>query len=155
MDSTVRQLHAFFNPDSVAVVGATKKIMKAGHVIFKNFEENKRRGVFKGKVYAVNPNEESILGIQSFPSLRAIPDEVELAVIVVPASAVLNVMDDAAAKGVKDVVIVSSGFGEIGNSELEGQVAAVGRKAGIMLFPCETFFLGRGDDLAVLDQRSR
>ena len=47
MDSSARQLNAFFNPHSVAVVGATKKTSKAGHVIFKNFVENKRREVFK------------------------------------------------------------------------------------------------------------
>jgi acyl-CoA synthetase (NDP forming) len=65
VDTSVMQLHAFFNPKSVAVVGATKRINKAGHVIFKNFVENKRRGVFKGEIFAVNPNEDSILGVQS------------------------------------------------------------------------------------------
>lgn len=133
MDSSVKQLHAFFNPSSVAIVGATRKINKAGHVIFKNFEENKRREVFKGKVFAVNPNEDSVLGIQSYPSLADIPEDVELAVIVVPASVVPKVMNDAAAKRVKDVVIISSGFGEIGNHELESQVAAIGKKAEIRI----------------------
>jgi len=51
MKSLVNQLNAFFNPCSVAVVGATKKIDKAGHVIFKNFAENKKRGVFKGEIF--------------------------------------------------------------------------------------------------------
>lgn len=165
MDPSVKQLHAFFSPDSVAVVGATKKINKAGHVIFKNFEENKRREVFKGKVFAVNPNEDSVLGIPSYPSLTDIPEEVELAVIVVPASVVLKVMNDAVAKKVKDVVIISSGFGEIGNHELENQVAAIGRNAGIrilgpnclgvydtrtgvdMLFLPETKILTTGDEV--------
>lgn len=133
MDPSVKQLHVFFSPSSVAVVGATKKINKAGHVIFKNFEENKRREVFKGKIFAVNPNEDSILGIQSYPSLTDIPEEVELAVIVVPAGVVPKVMSDAAAKKVKDVVIISSGFGEIGNHDLESQVVEIGRKAGIRI----------------------
>jgi acetyl coenzyme A synthetase (ADP forming)-like protein len=165
MDSSVKQLHAFFSPKSVAVVGATKKINKAGHVIFKNFEENKRRDVFKGKVFAVNPNEESILGIQCYPSLKDIPEEVELAVIVVPANVVPKIMQDAAAKKVKDVVIVTSGFGEIGNHELENQVVTIARKAGIrvlgpnclgvydtrtgvdMLFLPETKILTTGDEV--------
>jgi len=47
--SSIKQMHAFFDPRSVAVVGASKRINKAGHVIFKNFVENKRRGVFKGE----------------------------------------------------------------------------------------------------------
>ncbi|MDH7563671.1 MAG: CoA-binding protein [Candidatus Bathyarchaeota archaeon] len=133
MDSAIRQLHAFFDPHSVAIVGATKKINKAGHVIFKNFVENKRRGVFKGNVFAVNSNEKSIFEIPSYPSLKDIPAKVELAVIVVPANVVPHVMNDAAAKKVKDVVIISSGFGEIGNHELERQVVFIAKKAGIRL----------------------
>ncbi len=165
MDPSVRQLDAFFNPRSVAVVGATKRINKAGHVIFKNFVENKRREVFKGEIFAVNPNEHSILEIQSYPSLRDIPAEIELAVIVVPANVVPNVMKDAVAKRVKDVVIISSGFGEIGNHELETQVATIGKKARIrilgpnclgvydtrtgvdMLFLPETKILTTGDEV--------
>jgi len=165
MDSSVKQLHAFFSPKSVAVVGATKKISKAGHVIFKNFEENKSRDFFKGRLFAVNPNEESILGIQSYPSLIDIPEEVELVVIVVPANVVPKIMQDAAAKKVKDVVIITSGFGEIGNHELENQVVTIAKKAGIrvlgpnclgvydtrtgvdMLFLPETKILTTGDEV--------
>src|SRR3989304_5333188 len=165
MDPSVEQLAAFFNPKSVAVVGATKRINKAGHVIFKNFAENKRRGVFKGEIYAVNPNEESILGTQCYPSITEIPGEVELVVIVVPAKIVPEIMKDAAAKKVKDVVIISSGFGEIGNHDLENQVVTIAKKAGIrilgpnclgvfdtktgvdMLFLPETKILTTGDEV--------
>ncbi len=55
VESSVKQLNIFFDPNSVAVVGATKKINKAGHVILKNFVQNKKRGVFKGEIYPVNP----------------------------------------------------------------------------------------------------
>jgi acetyl coenzyme A synthetase (ADP forming)-like protein len=165
MDPSVEQLGAYFNPSSVAVVGATKRINKAGHVIFKNFAENKRRGVFKGEIYAVNPNENSILEFQSYPSLTHIPGKLDLAVIVVPAKIVPEIMRDAATKKVKNVVIVSSGFGEIGNHELENQVAEIGKKAGIrilgpnclgvfdtrtgvdMLFLPETKVLTTGDEV--------
>jgi len=165
MDPSVRQLDAYFNPKSVAIVGATKRINKAGHVIFKNFVENKHRGVFKGEVFAVNPNEESILGFQSYPKLTEIAEPVELVVIVVPAKIVPDIMRDAATKKVKDVVIISSGFGEIGNHELENQVVAIAKKAGIrvlgpnclgtydsrkgvdMLFLPETKVLTTGDEV--------
>ena len=165
MDPSIAQLAAFFNPRSVAVVGATKRINKAGHVIFKNFAENKRRGVFKGEIYAVNPNEDSILGVQSYPSLVHIPEKVELAVIVVPAKIVPDIMKDAAQKKVRDVVIISSGFGEVGNHDLENQVVATAKKAGIrmlgpnclgvfdtktgvdMLFLPETKILMTGDEV--------
>ncbi|MEM3613540.1 MAG: CoA-binding protein [Candidatus Bathyarchaeia archaeon] len=131
MEASVRQLDAFFNPKSVAVVGATKKISKAGHVIFKNFAENKRRGVFKGELYPVNPHEDYILGFQCYPKLTKIPGKLELVVIVVPAEIVPEIMEDAAAKKVEAVVIISSGFGEIGNHELERKVVEIAKKAGI------------------------
>jgi len=131
LEASVKQLDAFFNPRSVAVVGATKKINKAGHVIFKNFVENKRRGVFRGEIYPVNPHEDYILGFQCYPRLTKIPGELELVVIVVPAEIVPEIMEDAAAKRVKAAVIISSGFGEIGNHKLERKVVEIAKKAGI------------------------
>jgi len=131
LEASVKQLDAFFNPRSVAVVGATKKINKAGHVIFKNFVENKRRGVFKGEIYPVNPHEDYILGFQCYARLTKIPGELELVVIVVPAEIVPEIMEDATAKRVKAAVIISSGFGEIGNHELERKVVEIAKKAGI------------------------
>ncbi len=165
LDASIKQLGGFFDPRSVAVVGATKKINKAGHVIFKNFVENKNRGVFKGEVFAVNPNEGSVLGFQSYPSLTKIPGELELVVIVVPAKIVPDIMRDAAAKKVKDAVIISSGFGEVGNHELENEVVEIAQKAKMrvlgpnclgvydtrtgvdMLFLPETKILTTGDEV--------
>jgi acyl-CoA synthetase (NDP forming) len=131
MVNTLRKMDAFFNPSSVAVIGATKKVDKAGHVIFKNFATNKEHGVFKGALYPVNPNEDSILGFKCFKSLSKIPGEIELVVIIVPARVVLTVMEEAAVKKVKTAIIISSGFKEVGNKELEDQVVAVAKKAGI------------------------
>ncbi len=131
MEAIIKQLDAFFNPRSVGIVGATKKINKAGHVIFKNFVENKRRGVFKGEIFAVNPHEDSILGFQCYSSITKVPRELDLVVIVVPADIVPKIMEEAASKKVKAVVIISSGFGEIGKHELENQIVTIARKAGI------------------------
>ncbi|MEM3730725.1 MAG: CoA-binding protein [Candidatus Bathyarchaeia archaeon] len=131
MKRSSNKLSVFFNPTSVAVVGATKKINKAGHVIFKNFVENKRRGVFKGEIFPVNPHENSIFGFQCYPSLTKIPGKLDLAVIVVPAEIVPQIMEDAASKKVKAAVIISSGFSEIGNHELENKVVTIAKKAGI------------------------
>jgi acetate---CoA ligase (ADP-forming) len=131
MEDTTKALCAFFNPSSVAIVGATKKTEKAGQVIFKNFVENKQRQVFKGQVYAVNPNEDSILGLKCYPNLTKIRDDVELIVVVVPANIVPQIMKDAAAKKVKAAAIITAGFGEIGNHELENQVATIAKEAGI------------------------
>jgi acetyl coenzyme A synthetase (ADP forming)-like protein len=131
MKTAIKQLDAFFNPSSVAIVGATKKINKAGHVIFKNFVENKRRGVFKGEVFPVNPHENSILGFQCYATVKDIPGDLELVVIVVPAQIVPKIMEESASKKVKAVVIISSGFAEIGNRELENRVIDIAKKAGI------------------------
>ncbi len=133
MSPAIKQMDAFFNPKSVAIVGASKKIHKAGHVIFKNFVENKRRGVFKGELYPVNPHEDYILGYKSHTSLAKIPAEIESVVIVVPAAAVLQVMKDAAAKGARAAVIITAGFSEIGNVELENAIVSAAKKADIRI----------------------
>lgn len=163
--SDVRQINLFFNPRSVAVVGASRKVTKAGNIIFKNFVENKRRGIFKGELYPVNPRRKLILGYKCYPSITEITGKVELVVIIVPADKVPRIMRDAAVKGVKAAVIISSGFSEIGNHELEEQVTTIARKAGIrvlgpnclgvydsnsgvdMLFLPETKVLSTGDEM--------
>jgi acyl-CoA synthetase (NDP forming) len=55
VEASIKQLEVFFNPSSVAIVGATKKTNKAGHVILKNFVQNRERGIFRGEIYPVNP----------------------------------------------------------------------------------------------------
>ncbi len=165
MEETLKTFHAFFNPRSVAIVGATKKADKAGHIIFKNFVQNKARGFFKGELYAVNPYEDSVLGIKSCSTVTKIPGDLELVVIVVPADVVPQTMKDATAKKVKAAVIISAGFGEVGNHELENEVATIAKEAGIrvlgpnclgvydsrtgvdMLFLPETKVLTTGDEV--------
>ena len=130
MEENRHKMDAFFNPHSVAVIGATKKVEKAGHVIFKNLATNKERGVFKGELYPVNPKEDSILGFKCYPSLTKIPTEIELIVVIIPAKFVPSIMVEAAAKKVKSAIIISSGFREVGNKELENQVVAAAAKGG-------------------------
>jgi acetyl coenzyme A synthetase (ADP forming)-like protein len=103
-------LDAFFKPESVAVVGASREPRKFGHVIFKNFVESE----FKGKTYPVNPKAEAILGTRAYPSLNDIAEELDLAVIAVPAPSVPNVIDECVSKKVKAAIIISGGFKEIG-----------------------------------------
>jgi acyl-CoA synthetase (NDP forming) len=165
MEEKVKALDAFFNPRSVAIVGATKRTEKAGQVIFKNFVENKRRQVFKGQIYPVNPNEDSILGIKCYPNVLKIPGDLDLVVIIVPASIVPQVLKESAAKKVKAVVIISAGFGEVGNHQLENQLVTITKESGMrvlgpnclgvydsrtgvdMLFLPETKVLTTGDEV--------
>lgn len=127
------RLDTFFNPSTVAIIGATKKTDKAGHVIFKNFANNKKRGIFKGKIYPVNPREETILGFKCYRKITEIPGEVELIVIVVPAKVVPQIMIDAVSKKVKTAIIITAGFREIGETELEKKIVKTASDAGIRI----------------------
>jgi len=109
-------MEKFFYPKSVAVIGASHEEKKIGHVIFKNLLEK-----FKGRVYPVNPKTEPILGQRVYPSVLDIEDEVDLAIIAVNALIVPKVLEDCGKKGIKNVVIISSGFSETGS--LEGKKA--------------------------------
>ncbi len=106
--ATAASLRPFFKPNAVAVVGASRTPGQMGHRILDHVLANP----FKGAVYAVNPAGGTICSRPTYPSLRALPEPVDLAILVVPKEAVLAVVDDAAAGGVKAVVVVSSGFAE-------------------------------------------
>lgn len=103
-------LESFFKPKSVAIIGASREPRKFGHVIFKNFVESE----FIGKTYPVNPKAENILGFKAYPSVKDIPDELDLAVIAVPAAIVPYAIDECLSKNVKAAVIISGGFREVG-----------------------------------------
>jgi len=122
-------INFFFEPSSVAVVGASRSPVKFGHFLLMNLLDLG----FKGKVYAVNPNAEEVLGVNTYPSVDSIPEEVDVAAIIVPAALVPEVMRDCAKKGVKGVVICSSGFREAGGEgiKLEREVVEIAKKAGI------------------------
>jgi len=122
-------INFFFEPRSVAVVGASRSPVKFGHFLLMNLLDLG----FKGKVYAVNPNAEEVLGLRTYPSVDSIPEEVEVAAIIVPAAFVPAVMRDCAKKGVKGVVICSSGFREAGGDgiKLEREIVEIAKKAGI------------------------
>ena len=98
----------FFEPKSVAVVGATNNPLKFGHYLLLNIIDLG----FKGKVYPVNLKADEVLGLKAYPRVDLIPDEVEVVAIIVPAPSVPQVVRDCAKKGVKGVVILSSGFRE-------------------------------------------
>jgi acetyl coenzyme A synthetase (ADP forming)-like protein len=105
-------LRPFFEPRSVAVVGANRSRGKIGSELFHNLIA----AGFTGALYAVHPNASEIEGRAAYPSVSAIPGEVDLAVVVVPADDVLAVVEDCIAKGVRGICVISAGFGETGPS---------------------------------------
>ncbi|MBW0123265.1 GNAT family N-acetyltransferase [Pseudonocardia sp. KRD-176] len=105
-----RSVHNALHPTSVAVIGASTDPSKIGHAVFANL----LRGNFTGPVYPVNSEARSVRGVRAYPSVTDIPDDVDLAVVAVPAAGVDEVMDSCLAKGVKALVVVSSGFADSG-----------------------------------------
>ncbi len=107
MDS---KLSAILRPRSIAVVGASRHPQSIGREILHNLV----RSGFTGPIFPVNPNAASVHSIKCYPSLRAIPDPVDLAVIVVPKEIVPQVVEDAVAKHVRGLVVITAGFREVG-----------------------------------------
>ncbi len=123
----MNSLHSLFKAGSVAVVGASTNPEKTGHIILKNIVD----GGFSGHLYPINPKAESILDLTCYPDLSAVPTEVDVVVIVIPAKFVPGVMEEAGEKGVKGAVIISGGFSEIGNKDLQEEVVEIARRHGI------------------------
>jgi acyl-CoA synthetase (NDP forming) len=126
----VQELKSLFNPTSVAVIGASNNSTKWGFSTFSNLINQ-----FKGKIFAVNKREREVLGYAAYASLTDILGPVDLAVIVVPAEIVAEIMTDCVAIGVKAAVIISAGFAETGaeGKALQDDVLKIARKGGIRL----------------------
>jgi len=128
-ETELEKIEKLFRPRTIAVVGASRNPSKIGGTILKNILANG----FSGKVYAVNPDAKEIMGVPSYPSLLDIPDEVDHAVISVPADKVPEVVEEAGRKGVKVVSIITSGFKETGRADLEEKVVEIARKHGVRI----------------------
>ena len=122
-------LDAIFHPRSIAVVGATEKEGSVGRTILWNLLSSP----FGGTVYPVNPTRPAILGVKAYPSISAIGEPVDLAVIVTPAKTAPGLVAECGEAGIKGVIIISAGFKEIGPEgvELERQVLEAARRYGI------------------------
>ncbi|WP_458788556.1 bifunctional acetate--CoA ligase family protein/GNAT family N-acetyltransferase [Pseudonocardia phyllosphaerae] len=105
-----RSVANLLHPSSVAVIGASADETKIGHTVLRNLLE----AGFTGPVFPVNPDARSIRGVRAYASVIDIPDDVDLAVVAVPAANIDEVMDSCLAKGVKALVVISSGFADAG-----------------------------------------
>jgi len=124
-------LTAVFEPQSVAVIGASATPGKVGF----NIVDNLLRLGYEGEVYPVNPRAEEILGFKAYPTVDQIPHQVDMAIIATPARVAVDVMRDCARKGIKSAIIISSGFAEESEEgrRLEEEVVAIAREAGIRI----------------------
>jgi len=104
-------LATLFDPDRVAVVGASERDGSVGRALMENLLAS-----FEGSVVPVNPSRETVLGETCYSTVGAVPDGVDLAVVAVPAEAVAEVLRDVGEAGVRDVVVISAGFSEMGEA---------------------------------------
>jgi acetyltransferase len=121
-----QSLDAIFAPKTVAVIGATERSGSVGRTLLWNLISSP----FGGTVFPVNPNRASVLGIKAYPSLAAVPEPIDLAIVATPAPTVPDVIRECVAIGVKGAIIVSAGFRETGaaGAELERQILEEARR---------------------------
>ena len=122
-------LSPFFNAKGVAILGASTNPKKLSYGIL----ENLLTYGYQGGVYPVNPNADSILGKKAYPSIADVPDPVELAVVVLPVTVIMDTMRQIGERGIKNVVIITGGFKELGpeGAEIENSVKKLAKSYGM------------------------
>ncbi|MBC7110007.1 MAG: CoA-binding protein [Archaeoglobi archaeon] len=123
-------LEGMFNPDSIAVIGASRDVGSVGHSILMNLKKT-----YRGRIYPVNPKADVIEGLKCYKSVKEIPDKVDLAVIVVPNKIVPQVLEECGQKKVKYVIVISAGFRETGTegARLERECLGIVKEYGMRL----------------------
>jgi len=124
-----KNLSRFFEPKSVAIIGASATPGKAGYVVIRNILANG----YTDKLYLVNPKGGEILGISVYPSITSLPEGIDLAIIVIPARATIQAVRECAAKGIKSIVLPAGGFSEVDQQgeDLQKELAKTIAETGI------------------------
>ncbi len=124
------QLSGLLFPRSVAVIGASGKPGKIGHALFSNVVTS-----FSGPVYAVNPGHDELLGRPCVPTIAALPEPVDLAVIIIPAQLVPDALEACGAGGIRNAIVISGGFKEVGadGAEREGKLVEIASRHSMRL----------------------
>ncbi|HQI27930.1 MAG TPA: CoA-binding protein, partial [Sedimentisphaerales bacterium] len=122
-------LQTFFNPKSVAIVGASRQKGKVGYEILANLVA----GGYAGKIYPINPKAEEIDGLKVYPDLASIGETPDLVIVIVPAQYVAGVLEECSKVRVKSVIIITAGFKEVGpeGKKLEEEIIQIARRSGI------------------------
>ena len=126
-----KNIESIIDPRSIAVVGATNRPGSVGLAVFRNLLGAEYQGV----LYPVNPKAAWVQSVKAYPGLMDIPDEVDLAVIIVPSKVVPSVLKEAGLKGIKGVIVITAGFKEIGGDgiKLEEDIKEVARQYDISM----------------------
>lgn len=142
MDHTA--LNSLYRPKSIAIIGASAQPGKIGYSVIKNLVDSK----YEGKIYPVNLKATEILGLKCYPTIQEIPEKVDAAVITIPAEFVPDVLENCGKKGVKGLMVITSGFSEVGRRDLEDEIVAIARRYGMrILGPNIVGYLSNSDKL--------
>jgi acetyltransferase len=128
-DSKRSAMELFFEPQTVAVVGSLREGYFGGYVVIKTL----LNAGFGGKIYPVNPSYQEVLGLKVYPSIKEIPDKIDLVLIMINRRSVPNVMRECAGTGIKAVIVVADGFAERDEegARLQNEIVEIAREAGI------------------------
>lgn len=122
-------INRLMKPKSLAVIGASAKPGKIGYTVIKNLIESG----YEGKIYPINLEADEILGLKAYKSLADVPGTIDSAVITIPAKVVMQAVEECGQKGVKGLIIITSGFSETGNKELEQQMVDLAHSKGMCI----------------------
>ena len=124
-------LDTFFAPESIALIGASRDLEKIPGRLLSMLRKNR----FPGKLYPINPNYADIDGLKCYPSISDIGQPIDLAVVIIPARAVLGALEQCVAAGVKNAVIISSGFAEEGgdSAAMQDAIARLAKKTAMRI----------------------
>jgi acetyltransferase len=124
-------LDSFFAPDSIALIGASRDLEKIPGRLLSMLRKNE----FPGELYPINPNYGDIDGLKCYSSIADVGQPIDLAIVIIPARAVLGALEQCAAAGVKNAVIISSGFAEEGgdSAAMQDAIVALARQTGMRI----------------------
>ena len=139
----IELLNSLFQPKSVAVIGASATPGKIGYTVLDNLQKSK----YKGGIYPVNPKSDEILGFKCYSSILDVKEQIDAAIITIPAKFVSQIVDECGEKGIKGLMIITSGFSEVGFDELEKDIVVKSHNYGMrVLGPNIVGVLSNSDD---------
>ncbi len=127
MEVDLEVLNGLLRPTSIAVIGASNTEGKIGYTVV----ENLRDSGYQGEVYPINPKYDEVQGLKAYPSVLDVPGEVDAATVIVPAKFVPGIAEECGKKGVKGLIIIASGFSEVGREDLEKEVVRIAHEYGM------------------------
>jgi acetyl coenzyme A synthetase (ADP forming)-like protein len=137
-------LNKLLKPESLAIIGASTQPGKIGYTVLNNLKTSG----YDGQIYPVNPSATEILGYKTYPTITDIPGSVDSAVVVVPAKMVSEIIDECGQKGVKGLIIITSGFSEVGRKDLEDEIVEKAKLQGMrILGPNIVGYLSNSDKI--------